>query len=1478
MPTDNSRKLSSVREMEGIGLSVGEVNKKNLASRRVKKGECPTCGTPTHRVGFLGKKKPLCIEGQSFYGRCLLCNPLNAGGNHQGTVTRQAEATESTHLSQTFVPRTLELEDRYRDANDDDDDVTMVSGITMDHRLIIGARNWTGEENRLEEEYDTLTGAFELVPTIPGAGRRRPDASLCGDDAPLRRPPGRDGSMYASSVPPPQPKRYVSAHEMRMDAIGSELNFSLDADSLTRSSQTRPRSGRKSSISRPPQIPTMDYALSEQSISWDRRGLPKGLNKKIIEDENSGPTIQSSDSFRQRQTLSRAGKTPSVSRLTQLAAERIPEHSIAEQLNSQNRSPSLKRNGSSKPLNKKFMEEEKSASTKYTGISCSTGQRDILFHAFHPTADTTYSDCSGEPRPSLHVQDQSLLGSATSEGNSGEGVWNDSKEYAVGVSQDLTAGITHVDVNYAFSSSTALTKNDFIPRDNRFRVAPTSSSPKNSVGVLDDENDEDDDSVFLKIRVPERTTKPDKSGALPLYVQKSQSGFQPSDSGLQAAPNFVSRHSGVQKTDEGLKPLLNSEYVSSVQFSPSVVDDSGPDRQSQHKVKLLQDSFEIDRYHLPVIGFTSSEQYDPGEDEFIVLDKVQKERFSEGDRHKDPYLDQTVSQQPEPSTASTLLDQNDFRSNLGLTDSRNRQSGSDSDKWHDRNKRGMPDGDGNPISPVNPGRSLGHQGMHIPALTEDIPDKSEMPFRKGPLQDPIIPSEGLYSVIEAKGTQENYMQIAPTATHLNVQNILVILNSLDQANEKQRENAFRNLSHIVFLNGHKAKIDSNQYYAPKMLVEFMWSDMSNPEVLAACCQFFFALAASTDGEARSDVLTEVNAEGAIDALLISMQSHSSMESIQRSGIGTLCCLAQASSNNPEINDGTLSGAVVCVTNAMDTHHASASVQEWGIRALYSQCIQSVNAESNKSSLAKSGNDGGSGLEVVARAMETLRNDQVSLEWACQLYWCLSTSVDMVGSLSSSPVHVLAIMNTVRMFSKRSSTAALMEASFGALANFSRNDQLSAVIVDAGIVSILIDSMRHYSDDEGVNVEACTLLSNLAQNARNKDELIQYDGIDILLRVIRGFPRNSELQEEAVIALLCLTIASEDGKIAMTTESTFSLLVEILSDVNASTNLHELVCSVLGSLCTLGGPAQFAATTTGMIDSILLTMKMRPKERKLIEAATLLLRNLSCHEASLHVLLGNDVIQAVCSAMNSVSDSESVQVNGCCTLWSICARDNQRPINNTGDEAIEQIVKSMQLHMGSAQVLEMACGALWSLVDNCDERKCLVVGCSGIDAVTCALILHPQETKTLETACGVLSNISVRTELASAVTDSQKDIISIIVEAMRTNASSMCLLEFGTLVLRNIILTNPQSASEASNGISTIINGMKNHRDALSFNIEACNALWAMAAQSEDCKTKILDLDGVAILMGALAHNSASDVQDAARGAIDSICWTYGETQ
>jgi hypothetical protein len=238
-------------------------------------------------------------------------------------------------------------------------------------------------------------------------------------------------------------------------------------------------------------------------------------------------------------------------------------------------------------------------------------------------------------------------------------------------------------------------------------------------------------------------------------------------------------------------------------------------------------------------------------------------------------------------------------------------------------------------------------------------------------------------------------------------------------------------------------------------------------------------------------------------------------------------------------------------------------------------------------------------------------------------------------------------------------------------------------------------------------------------------------------------------------------------------------------------------------------------------------------------------------------------------MKAQASSEIVQLNSCCVLWNLSARRQEEPASATDESCTDQVVAVIKSYIESAAVVEMACGALWHLIAGSEERKRSVSDSEGINFVKTALLMHPQSQPTLEMACGVLSCLSASPSLVRDVADDQG--ISLVVETMRRNPNDLLLLEYSSLILRNVVLGNSMYAAEASGGISTIIGALKESTDEVTFQTEACTALWAMAAQSEDCKQKIVALDGAPLLsFWADNVNAEEGAREAAREAFKQL--------
>jgi len=683
--------------------------------------------------------------------------------------------------------------------------------------------------------------------------------------------------------------------------------------------------------------------------------------------------------------------------------------------------------------------------------------------------------------------------------------------------------------------------------------------------------------------------------------------------------------------------------------------------------------------------------------------------------------------------------------------------------------------------------------------------------------------------------------------------------------------AIQSLADCVWSMGQPAKLNIIQLDGLEGLTQAMWAYMADATVQEAALQLIFALGASADADADSDVLIGDPARDVVDALLIVMNNHLTVVNIQHAGCGVLSCLAAASGNNPQVDDASLSGALMSVVSAMEAHRNSKGVQEWGVRALYNQCVHSRHSESNKRSLARMGiEDNKCGAACLYRAIEISEADMVTVEWACRLYWCLAASEDVAEYLTVThhPIHV--ILESLQRYHQVPEAGGVLESIFGALANLVKVKE-NQKVVDSSVLYLVVKAAQAHCNNEDLLVEACALVANLVSLTRdNAAVAVNALAVDVIVEALQAFPDSAALFEEAMRSLACICSASDEAKRDLCTPANWSVLSKASSFHADSAHGQEMFVQLLSSFMVLD---RFYSTIidNGGLDMLLSIMKAHPHDRRVQEAASLALRNLACRTKENHQIDFYEALNLMTQAMGRYANSENIQVNGCCILWNVSSTDynpgGYEPIND--GEIIRYIVKAMQTHMESPCVQEMACGALCSKIIGSLEGKNNLIQSGGLDAVTCVLVMHLNESAALEKAFGVLSSMSAATEFADDVASAQ--CMSNVVEAMRANGSSIILLEFGCLVLRNIILVRPEHVSEASGVVATIINGMKEHPDAVGFQREACSLLWAMAAVSETCKSKVLSLDGIAVLLNCLEHNSSfADVQDAALGAFNQL--------
>jgi hypothetical protein len=617
-----------------------------------------------------------------------------------------------------------------------------------------------------------------------------------------------------------------------------------------------------------------------------------------------------------------------------------------------------------------------------------------------------------------------------------------------------------------------------------------------------------------------------------------------------------------------------------------------------------------------------------------------------------------------------------------------------------------------------------------------------------------------------------------------------------------------------------------------------------------------------------------NEESVCDSVLFTMQNHSSVPEIQLTGCLVFSCLAAASSDNKTISDGSLSNAVQMVLNAMEYHQKDSSIQKAGIHALYHQCLGSVHAESNKRTLMQSTLESGvRGLEVVLRGMEELQDDHIAMEWACSVCWCLTSSEDLVKSSADMPM-AEAIVPICMQHITNPAAACLVEAALGAIGNLAHLDRMHKALIDIGVVGMIIQALRAYPNDFGINYEAVAAIANLSFSSFTRESFVVSGAVQLTASSVDRYLDIPAFAEEGLRALVCLVIGSNEAK-SLVTSTDIAKTITDASERHDTLVVQQLCCSLVATLA-VDPAACDLLVRRGALGLCLGAMDNFP-DLKVQEAGCAALRNLFYHTLLTDGLLeGGESERLMVSAMSLHKNSVTIQTNSCCALWNMIYK-SEDSANVITPEGVKCIVKAMQSHMECSELVEQACGALWTIVHDSVDRKKEVISHGVIDAVTCAIVMHPDAPETLEKACGILSNVSSEPPLAEAIANAQG--VTIVAEALQIDSMHLPLLEVACLTLRNITFTIPDVASEASAAIATVVNAMQDNLHAINFQKEACNLLWILASEDESCHAKILALDGLSVLMKCLEENREdTELQMAVLGAFNKLSFSSGAVE
>ena len=656
----------------------------------------------------------------------------------------------------------------------------------------------------------------------------------------------------------------------------------------------------------------------------------------------------------------------------------------------------------------------------------------------------------------------------------------------------------------------------------------------------------------------------------------------------------------------------------------------------------------------------------------------------------------------------------------------------------------------------------------------------------------------------------------------------------------------------------------------KCIVDGLWRHMEVPTVQEAGLFALWALAVSEESGTVSKGAKSITEGRALDATLISMQTHLHFPSIQYAGCGILSCLARAAKLEKQIDDGTSSGAMFQVVCALDMHSTTSPVQEWGIRALANEC---ENSTTNKMNLVRTGEgslgDGGdSGMLSIYKAMKRFPGELAILEWGLRLIHCVSSYENAAVKMSASDKPIDRVIEILEARKRDPEAMRLCEEGIGALSNLSAFEQNNAPMRFAGTIKTVSNIMMHYPRVERIQVLSCRLLANLAIAKDSRTAIVRSDAPRIVLSAMRSFSACAALQEEACRLLRALCAESSDGRASVSSSAGISSVVRAMTMHAESSGVQEQAAGVFAGMASEESWSSLVASS-GALATIPKAMNGHPQDRSLQEICCVALRNLSTSSDARGELTAPDRLEPIIRALELQEESEIVQENACGILWNLSTNMSRGSRLLLGPGDIKYIVKAMQNFPESPGTQKAACGALWSLSTQSDDIQNAVASNGGIDAIMCTFLLHQDKVELLELACGVLCSLSVNKRIVKVIADA--GCIGAVTELIRTHMSCSALFQTSCLFLHNIAFFDMNYAEEASAACSSIVRAMKENPDDATLIRAACCALSSLAANAEACRERIHACGGVSTIARAKERfRNFADVWCEAEGALAQL--------
>lgn len=348
-----------------------------------------------------------------------------------------------------------------------------------------------------------------------------------------------------------------------------------------------------------------------------------------------------------------------------------------------------------------------------------------------------------------------------------------------------------------------------------------------------------------------------------------------------------------------------------------------------------------------------------------------------------------------------------------------------------------------------------------------------------------------------------------------------------------------------------------------------------------------------------------------------------------------------------------------------------------------------------------------------------------------------------------------------------------------------HDYCNTIVKHGGIVAV-VDAMMTNTEDAAIQTSGCIILRRLSEiDDVTKMNVVEADGIDLLLDIMSNPDSNTKVVEEAMRAILALSLG-EQSKVTVEQEGGISVISDAMREFTHNASVQE---TGLAALCFLASDVDDSLLEeSSLFTTVHNALTHHQANATLYQNGFALLEMLTLRgKAVRNKFVSSGCINIVMEAITANKYPSRVVTNAFEIMVKLTIESEEcREMISTSD-LLKSTICTMMLHAECYKIQLDGCQLIFEMRKKIESSH--IVKAGGVKASLCAMMAHNMSEDIQVVACTLLSHLSADLGcLDNGATDLNlgPKILDAILTAMDNFPGSQQVQAIGTLALEKVV--------------------------------------------------------------------------------------------